>query len=161
MLNYREWSKSSLIMPVTVSATLVPSRWPSIVHGFACILTSLFSIALFGHGYFIVLLVSAYLFVLRFYSTEHYQNIQWQGNEIFLNKGSASQKCAWSGYGRQSFAFIKLELKSETGPKSLVIWKDQVSDASWRALNMAFLVWQPAILQRLKTAKALPAKTAP
>jgi hypothetical protein len=157
----------SLNMHVTVSATLSHSRWPYLVHGFALVLTSFLTIALFEHGYFIIMLALAFLLTIRRIAPDPYRHLQWQCSEIRLipvsenNESSETNKWMWAGHGRQSFAFIKLELQGEAGKKSLVIWKDQVSEASWRALNMAFSVWQPVIIQQLKAAKALPAKTVP
>jgi hypothetical protein len=146
-------------MLVTVSASLSTSRWPIVVHGFAFALTSLLSIVLFGHGYFIFMLAAAFLLVHRRLAPDKFQHIQWQEDEVRLVTGTRNYKLSWTGHGRLSFAFIKLEIQGEAGKKALVIWKDQVSDASWRALNMAFSVWQPTILQRQRAAKALPGKT--
>jgi hypothetical protein len=58
--------------------------------------------------------------------------------------GVPSQWC-WKGHGRLSHAFVQMNLTNEYEETwCLRIWKDSVTDPSWRALNMAFRVNQSA-----------------
>lgn len=149
-------------MPVTVSATLTQSHWPRVVHGSALILSGFFAFALFGVSYLIItMLIFTYLLTFPRSAASSVQHIHWQGSEIRLVEEKTTSSLIWTGYGRQSFAFIKLEVQCKTGRRVLVVWKDQVSDASWRALNMAFSVWQPVIMQQLELAKAQSVRIVP
>ncbi len=47
----------------------------------------------------------------------------------------------WHGEGRSTTYYLKFEITNENDQATdLVIWRDSVSDASWRALNMAYRV---------------------
>lgn len=46
----------------------------------------------------------------------------------------------WTGRGRRNARYLRLQLSNETGRRDLMIWRDSVSDASWRALNACYRV---------------------
>lgn len=68
------------------------------------------------------------------------------GYFAFWDTSDEKQEFHWQGEGRISSLFLSFQLHNEAGEKlKLVIWRDSLSDASWRAMNMAFRVAQPSL----------------
>lgn len=65
------------------------------------------------------------------------------GDSFVLQNSAHRARWFWRGHCVRSHAFISLTLYSDNGTKNtLRIWRDSVSDAQWRALNMALRVNQ-------------------
>jgi hypothetical protein len=137
-------------MPATVNATLSKSRWPWLVHGLALVLICSLLVQLYGFGGYLLAVLPIVIMIAWPSNDQPYHHIQWQDETLVLKTGTASETLTWTGYGRRSFAFIRLEILDHGKRRQFVVWKDQVTDASWRALNMAFLVWQPALIKSAK-----------
>jgi hypothetical protein len=71
--------------------------------------------------------------------------IRFNSSTLMCWERSVSTQWAWKGEGRLSHAFVQINLmNNEDEGWRLRIWKDSVTDPSWRALNMAFRVNQSA-----------------
>ncbi|MHA7881446.1 MAG: hypothetical protein ACX931_16770 [Saccharospirillum sp.] len=77
-----------------------------------------------------------------------YTRLSWQGSQLTLYGDEAEDAFTWQGKGRRSPVSIRFDLTGEAGSYRLVIWRDSVSDASWRALQAAFRIQAPALRQR-------------
>ena len=141
-------------MPATVNVSLTKSRWPMGVH---CIGWLLFSIVL---AQFIGLLAFVVWFMAfasyGFFKPMPISRLSWQMDKLTFGFKHDESEWQWTGRGRRSSQFILWHLKSEQGKERFVVWKDQVSDSSWRALNMAFTVWQSQALQANALLKTTP-----
>lgn len=68
------------------------------------------------------------------------------GNQIVLWIGDDVIRMTWTGEGRLSHAFIQWQLVDGQAQRLVLrIWKDSVTEPSWRALNMGFRVNQPGV----------------
>jgi hypothetical protein len=93
----------------------------------------------------------------RFWSGEYRaQRIRLTPDDVRLWSDRGVDTFQWQGEGRLSHAFIRFELIRDDGQGlSLVLWRDSVSSASWRALNMAFRVLQPGQVRKTQLGAAL------
>lgn len=70
--------------------------------------------------------------------------LRWHGDRVVLYTDfdlSDPEPYQWTGRGRRNSLYIRLELLTETRERrDQTIWRDSVSDASWRALNAAYRV---------------------
>lgn len=75
--------------------------------------------------------------------------LSWFGHQLIFTENDVETDFQWTGRGRRSTLFILWQLTGPNGIERQLVWKDQVSDSSWRALNMAFTVWQSQALQQM------------
>lgn len=68
------------------------------------------------------------------------ERIRFTAEAVTLWRGQHSQRWQWTGEGRLSHAFVELRLTREDLVLRLRIWRDSVSNSSWRALRMAYRV---------------------
>lgn len=70
--------------------------------------------------------------------------LRWQGERVLLATDPdrpVFEPYRWSGRGRRNTLYVDLELMSQDNERyDARIWRDSVTDASWRALNAAFRV---------------------
>jgi len=70
--------------------------------------------------------------------------LRWHGERVILYTDpdlTDPEPYQWTGRGRRNLLYIRLELFSETRERhDQMIWRDTVTDASWRALNAAYRV---------------------
>lgn len=69
--------------------------------------------------------------------------LRWQGARVTLfDRERRAEEYRWSGRGRRSACYVRLHLVQEPLllQRSLMIWRDSVDDASWRALNAYFRI---------------------
>ncbi|TCS39799.1 protein YgfX [Reinekea marinisedimentorum] len=136
-------------MPVRVDATLKPSRWRWWVLFIFC-LTGAASTFIISKNIWLTL--SWVLLVWVIYasrrSEEDINRVTFEADYFALwNPQGEKQEYRWQGEGRLSSLFISFQLHNEACEAlKLIIWRDSLSDASWRALNMAFRVAQPSLL---------------
>lgn len=132
-------------MPVTVECEITPSkqRWLYLI------------LPVLSGALFLILIKSwlalaiwfASIFAIRSILITDFQpsRFRLQGCDVSLWSGDETSEWLWQGKGRCSHAFVQWDLLDEQSQTlKLRIWKDSVSDASWRALNMAFRVNQQA-----------------
>lgn len=85
------------------------------------------------------------------YAGWHHQRTQWhpehvrmEGADLVFWIADDAYRCRWQGEGRCSHTFIQWALVDDQAqPLTLRIWKDSVSEPSWRALNMGYRVNRP------------------
>lgn len=70
--------------------------------------------------------------------------LRWQGSHLTLYRGASQTNAEtydWLGRGRRNAWYLRLDLHDQyAGRYDLVIWRDSVTDASWRALNACYRV---------------------
>lgn len=71
------------------------------------------------------------------------QLLRWQHDRLSLfDADHQAERFRWNGLGRRSACYIRLQLETEAGAERsvLMLWRDSLSDASWRALNAYYRV---------------------
>jgi hypothetical protein len=84
--------------------------------------------------------------------------LRWSGSDVVLFEYRSpvlAERYAWSGRGRRNSLYLRLVLACEqTGQRrTLMIWRDSVSDPSWRSLNAWFRI-QAAAVRRDHTSQS-------
>ena len=129
-------------MPVAVDAQLTPSRrrWLTSLIPLAIGTVLLFSIH--AHWLAHVLWLSTAWVLFHIYRSDfRFTAIRLDGEVVMLWEGEHCSKWLWQGDGRLSHAFVEWSLVSASAQKyQLRIWRDAVTEPSWRALNMAYRV---------------------
>lgn len=99
------------------------------------------------YGFLLVWIIIPFVAYFYWSSTPSAHRIRLSGSQVEVwHCVELSESYVWQGQGRLSHAFIRFELVDSNDSKyGLVIWKDSLSDVSWRALNMAFRVIQPSL----------------
>lgn len=75
--------------------------------------------------------------------TEPWVYLRWHAARLTLFHGptpTEAETFAWTGRGRRNAWYLRMELESDDGRYTLMIWRDSVTDASWRALNACYRV---------------------
>lgn len=75
--------------------------------------------------------------------TEPWVYLRWHADRLTLFPGltpSEADAFVWTGQGRRNAWYLRMELESDNGRYTLMIWRDSVTDASWRALNACYRV---------------------
>ncbi|WP_196158363.1 hypothetical protein [Reinekea sp. G2M2-21] len=131
-------------MPVTVEAGIRPSRWRIFFEAVPVATGFGLFMVWGGHPFLLPLwLLLGWLFwhVRRSEFDANY--IRVESERVVLWQDDCASQWQWRGVGRLSHAFIEWELWSDTEERlPFRIWRDSVSDPSWRALNMCFRVMQ-------------------
>lgn len=131
-------------MPVTVECELHPSkkRWLVMV---VCCAASAVLVFAFSLSYWFLVLPGLGLMLIPAVLNSEVQpeRIRINGSEVYFWQQDQTTQWCWLGEGCLSSQFIELKLlNAEDEQLKFRIWQDSVSDASWRALNMAFRVNQ-------------------
>jgi hypothetical protein len=115
----------------------------------ACLFLLWFSgIPLWSLGLLAVPLVWALVQVVRVGSQPDY--LRWTGSDVVLfehDSSATAERYVWSGKGRRNSMYLRLALAcDQTGQRrDLMIWRDSVSDPSWRSLNAWFRIQAAAV----------------
>ena len=129
-------------MPVAVDAQVTPSRqrWLYLCMPLAIGAALLFLIHAPWFAY--LLWLSCGWVVFHIYQCElSVTSIRVDGELVSLWVDEQCSHWVWHGRGRLSHAFIEMILVSdESQSYRLRLWRDAVSEPSWRALNMAYRV---------------------
>ena len=143
-------------MPLVIDCKLKPARqrwW------YICLIVALFMLFVWMQSVdlFTKLLLhmpiglSIWIVFISWRSEFQFKRIRFEGAHIiFYDEKDQVQEYQWEGSGRISHAFIRFDLTNEEGILKWILWKDMVSEPSWRALNMAFYVHQSAARPALK-----------
>lgn len=136
-------------MPVTVECELKPSykRWlyPLVPWSAGAFLGYQLSVSIW---LLLLWLAAGLAFVAMVRSDIMPSRFRVVGHEVMLWQQDQPKAWRWTGEGRLSHAFVEWQLYDEDQlTLDLRIWKDSVSEPSWRALNMAFRVNQTGARQ--------------
>lgn len=76
--------------------------------------------------------------------------LRWVGADLWLYEqlsSTGAERCVWHGRGRRNALYVRFELEcAETGNRrELMIWRDSVTDPSWRSLNAWFRIQASAV----------------
>ncbi|HET8903087.1 MAG TPA: protein YgfX [Saccharospirillum sp.] len=76
--------------------------------------------------------------------------LRWAGADVWLYDqltSAAAEQYQWHGGGRRNALYVRLALTCvDTGyRRDLMIWRDSVSDPSWRSLNAWFRIQASAL----------------
>ncbi len=130
-------------MPVIVEAQLSTSRWQLF---FDWLPLGIYVTLLLLTGYAllvpVIIVVGLWVWFSHSKSEPEFQYIRFSGDLITLwYDDNNRQTFMWSGQGWRNPFFIRWTLLDDEGLQlTCYIWKDSVSNASWRALNMAYRV---------------------
>ncbi|EAR10323.1 protein YgfX [Reinekea blandensis] len=140
-------------MPVRVECTIRPSRLRFVYASVPLIAGVLLGLVLALPVWTALLwLILGYLLWAHSRSYFEPEYLRFYGEDLTIWQNNAPIVLQWQGHGRRSHAFIQWRLLDTQGQTlTLRIWRDSVSDASWRALNMAFRVALPSARQAGKT----------
>lgn len=139
-------------MPVTVNATLSKSVVPAyLLVGFYALMLLLL-VSSDAHWSVNVTWLATLLPALWYlWQSQQHGQFCWQGRRLSLEYNGVVAKWQWLGKGRVSSQFISWQLHSDDGRSHyLVVWRGQLTEASWRACNMAFTVWRGQLSSTLE-----------
>ncbi|WP_394169088.1 hypothetical protein [Saccharospirillum alexandrii] len=76
--------------------------------------------------------------------------LRWMGADLWLYEQmapSGAERYLWRGRGRRNALYVRFELEcADTGNRrDLMIWRDSVTDPSWRSLNAWFRIQASAV----------------
>ena len=82
--------------------------------------------------------------------------LRWSGADMWLFdrlEGASAEHYWWHGEGRRNRLYLRMPLTcAETGDRhDLMIWRDSVSDPSWRSLNAWFRIQASAVRREQKS----------
>lgn len=145
------WCARFLTVSNLIECQLGPSRWAQLTHYSVIPILMAFA-ALAGVALFWVLLGGLAAAVAAYgleRSQPRYTRLRWQGEQMTLYTADddTGDVFIWRGKGRCRPMSIRFDLSGENGSHRLVIWRDSVSDASWRALHAAFRIQAIAVRQ--------------
>lgn len=146
------WCARFLIVSNLIECQLGSSRW-ALVTQYGVIPILMAFAALAGVAWLWVLL-GGLAAVVAAYGLEktqpRYSRLHWQGEQLrlFTEGDDQGEVFIWRGKGRRRPMSIRFDLDGEDGSHRLVIWRDAVSDASWRALHAGFRIQAAALRQR-------------
>lgn len=132
-------------MPVTVDCDITPSfkRWAYL--SIPILSGALLFVLIQSWLALVVWLVASVALRSNVLSEIQPTRFRLKGDGVSLWCDDQKSDWQWLGEGRCSHAFIQWNLHDEQGQSfRLRIWKDSVTDASWRALHMAYRVNQSA-----------------
>lgn len=121
----------------------------------ACLCLLWFSaIPLWSLGLVTVPLVWALVQVVSAGSEPGY--LRWTGTDVVLfehGNPAPAERYVWSGKGRRNSLYVRLALACDQSGqrRDLMIWRDSVSDPSWRSLNAWFRIQAAAVRRERKT----------
>lgn len=132
-----------------IECQLGTSRWAQLTHYTVIPILMAFA-ALAGVALFWVLLGGLAAGIAAYgleRSQPRYTRLRWQGEQVWLYTADddVGDAYTWRGRGRRRPMSIRFDLVGEDGSHRLVIWRDSVSDASWRALHAAFRIQAVAL----------------
>ncbi|MEJ2074895.1 MAG: hypothetical protein P8X79_15685 [Reinekea sp.] len=138
-------------MPVTVESSVTLSRWQWFFD-LLPLLLSLLTLFLFGFYLFlpVVALAGGWVWFNLNRDELLVQHLRFDGERVvlWLHEGER-QSYQWRGEGWRTPLFLRWNLVDDQGLKlAFYLWKDSVSEPSWRALNMAFRVNQTLVKVR-------------
>ena len=140
-------------MPVRVECAIRPSRLRFVYASIPLIAGVLLGLLLALPLWTALLWLGVgYLFWSHSRSQYAPEYLRFYGEDLIIWQDNAPMALQWHGNGRRSHAFIQWQLLDTQGQSlTLRVWRDSVSDASWRALNMAFRVALPSARQAEKS----------
>lgn len=145
------WCARFLTVSNLIECQLKPSRWAQVTHYSVIPIIMVFA-ALADVAIPWVLLggLAAAVAAYGLEKTQpRYTHLRWQGDQLTLYTADddAGEVFVWRGKGRRRPMSIRFDLIGDDGSHRLVIWRDSVTDASWRALHAAFRIQALALRQ--------------
>jgi hypothetical protein len=138
-------------MPVRVDVTLKPSRMRWLAIALFTVTGALTTFLIWNNAWFALVWVLLPWLMHTSWLSEYSVNYLTFESDYFAlwcNDGK-KREFRWQGDGRISSLFLVFQLQNDEGERlTLVVWRDSLTDASWRAMNMAFRVAQPALLKQ-------------
>lgn len=141
-------------MPVTVNATLSKSFIPVyLALGFYALMLALLVSSTAHWSVYVICLATLPLAICYLRQSQQLGLLRWQGRQLSIVRNGTTEQWQWFGRGRISSQFISWQLQGEDGRSHyLVVWRGQLTEASWRACNMAFTVWRGQLSSTLEPA---------
>lgn len=140
------WLNTFLSSLANLDITLKPSRWVYLAFAvpISAAIAALWSsnpgwpLTFISLGFILTLLYC--YFVQRF----RWTRVRFSKGQVVLWEQDQRQVWHWQGEGRRGQFYLDLALTrdSDDGHYRLRIWRDSVSDSSWRALNAYIRVFQ-------------------
>lgn len=101
----------------------------------------------------VIWLVTGFLIWAHTQSQYQPEYFRFHGEDVSVWTDGDVMALSWHGEGRRSHAFLQWQLYDDEGQvTTLQLWRDAVSEPSWRALNMAYRVGQAAASSDTKAA---------
>lgn len=141
-------------MPVAVECSAKPSKIRWLLMASSCAISLLFAffMSLPFWAYLLPLLAMTWIAPIL-QSQPEPQYLRFHGAEMVLTEGEQTSLWQWRGQGGLSSLFVEFHLFNENDEKlTFRVWRDSLSNASWRALNMAFRVNQSHAQQLMELA---------
>lgn len=140
-------------MPVIVETDVVPSKRRYVIIGIPILGGALFLITFNAHSVFLIAWLSLAVPLVAMQRSElQPSHLRFDGADVTLWQENNTTRWRWLAQGRLSYAFIEFHLVgSDEQSLRLRIWRDSISDASWRALKMAYRVNRVGVLSDINS----------
>lgn len=151
MPNWRIWCARSLTVSSLIECQLGPSRWAKATH--YSVIPILMAFAALAGADILWVLLGGLAATIAAYGLEktapRYTRLRWQGDQLrlYTDGDEEGELFVWRGKGRRRPMSIRFDLSGEDGSHRLVIWRDSVTGASWRALHAGFRIQAIALRQ--------------
>ena len=148
-------------MPVRVELSVTPSRWRWWLLALISLLVATVLVFVFQQRWLVVIApLVGWLGAWHMLAQVDVRRLLFEAETLVVwDVDNQRHSYEWQGEGRRSSFFVYFQLLSQQEANErldLIIWRDSVSDSSWRALNMAYLVASHSLRQSADDASSQP-----